>query len=156
MHPCNPDIPHFYPCPISDCTPTVDPMSLTRPSCKRLLSFYWGRGEFIAILSEIAGTALQRTLEQLTAALSTVRPHMEQVGAIRGITYPAIYSNAKTHDYCMFKSLLDSLTDLAKSHLLGIVRNMKSLVKALLGSISRHRDRAHSAVTLAHSLVARQ
>ena len=39
--------------------------------------------------------------------------------------------NAKTHDYALFKSLLDSLTDLAQSCLLGIIRNMKRLIDAL-------------------------
>jgi hypothetical protein len=36
--------------------------------------------------------------------------------------------HARTHDYNLFKSLLDSLTDLAQSRLLGFTRNKKHLL----------------------------
>ncbi len=62
--------------------------------------------------------------------------------------------NAKTHDYTLFKSLLDSLMDLAQSRLLGIIRNKKRLVDALLGGVSRHR--AHSGASPAHHLATSQ
>jgi hypothetical protein len=62
-------------------------------------------------------------------------------------------SNAKSHDYRLFKSLLDSLIDLEESRLLVMIRNKKRLVEALLGAIGRHR--AHSAATPTHSLAAR-
>jgi hypothetical protein len=58
--------------------------------------------------------------------------------------------NAKSHDYTLFKSLLDSLTDLAQSRLLGIIRHRKRLVDALPGGVRRHR--AHSDASQAHQL----
>ncbi len=70
-------------------------------------------------------TTLTRTLDHLTAAFSTVRPDVERAQASRGATSPATENNARTHDNNMFKSLLDSLTDLAQSRLLGIIRNKK-------------------------------
>ncbi len=56
--------------------------------------------------------------------------------------------NAKAHDYTLLKSLLDSLTDLAQSRLLGIIRNRKRLVDTLPGGVSHHR--AHSDASPAH------
>jgi hypothetical protein len=38
---------------------------------------------------------------------------LERSRASRGISSPAIYLNAKAHDFTLFKSLLDSITDLA-------------------------------------------
>ncbi len=66
-----------------------------------------------------------------------------------GNTYPVTDHTARTHDYNRFKSLLDSLTDLAQSRLLGIIINRKRLVASLPGSVSRHRT--CSAATLAHT-----
>ena len=60
-----------------------------------------------------AGTTPTMTLDQLTAAFSTVRTTVERSRAIRGATSPATDLNAMTHDYNLFKLLLDSLTDLA-------------------------------------------
>ena len=75
---------------------------------------YWGRVEFIAFPIGHAGTTLtNKTLDQLTAAFSTVRPHVERSRASRGATSPATNHNARTLDHTLFKSLLDSLTDLA-------------------------------------------
>ncbi len=110
--------------------------------------------EFIAIPIGHTGTTLSRTLVHLSATFSTARPLAEQARANTGTTQPTIDSNARSHDYRMFKSLLDSLTDLAQSRLLGIIRNMKRLVDALQGAASRHR--AHSAATPPHSQVATQ
>ena len=59
------------------------------------------------------GTTRTRILEHLIAAFSTVRPTVERSRASRGASSPSTDHNAKTHDYSMFKSLLDSLTDLA-------------------------------------------
>ena len=50
---------------------------------------------------------------------------------------------AKARDYILFTSLLDSLTDLAQSRLIGIIRNRKRLVEALPEKSSD--TRAHSA-----------
>jgi hypothetical protein len=118
------------------------------------LKKYWGRMEFVAIPIGHAGTTLSRTLDRLTAAFSTARPLADQTRASTGTIQPTIDSNARNHDYRMFKSLLDSLIDLAQSRLLGIIRNKKRLVDGLQGAVSRHR--AHSAATPPHSQVATQ
>ena len=55
---------------------------------------------------------------------------------------------ARTHNYNLFKSLMDSLTDLAQSRLFGIINNRRRLVAALPGSDRRHR--AHSAAGPPH------
>ena len=109
---------------------------------------YWGRVEFIAFPIGHAGTTLTRTLHQLTTAFSTVRPITGSSSTSRGDSFPAMDHNAKTHDYTLFKSLLDSLTDLAQSRLLGIIRNRKRLVDSLPCGVSRHR--AHSDASPAH------
>ncbi len=114
------------------------------------LERYWGRVELIAFPVGHVGTTLTRTLHKLTTAFSTVRPITESSSTSTGDSFPAMDHNAKTHDYTMFKSLLDSLTDLAQSRLLGIIRNKKRLVDALLGGVSRHR--AHSDASPAHHL----
>ena len=49
------------------------------------------------------------TLNHPTAVFSTARPRVERTGATRGKTDPVTDHTAKTHDYNMFKSLLDSL-----------------------------------------------
>jgi hypothetical protein len=80
---------------------------------------------------------LTKTLDHLTTAFSAVRPSVERSRAIMGAASPATDQDVKSHDYNMFKSLLDSFTDLAQSRLLGIIRNKKRLVDALPGGV-RH------------------
>ena len=87
--------------------------------------------ELIAFPIGHAGTTLTKTLDHLTSAFSAVRPFVERLRASRGISGPAMDLNAKAHDFTLFKSLLDSITDLAQSRLLGILRNRKRLVDAL-------------------------
>ena len=115
---------------------------------------YWGRVEFVAFPIGHMGTTLTRTLDQLTAAFSTVRPIPGRSSTSTGDPFSATDHTAKTHDYALFKSLLDSLTDLAQSRLLGIIRNRKRLVDALPGGIGHHR--AHSAAPPAQHQVATQ
>ena len=92
---------------------------------------------------------LHKTLTQLTTAFSAVRPREEPPRATRGNTDPATDHNAKVHDYILFKSLLDSLTDLAQSRLIGIIRNRKRLIETLAWkSIS---VKAHSVVGISHT-----
>ena len=74
---------------------------------------YWGRMEFVAFPTGHAGTTLTRTLAHLTAAFSTVRPSVERSRAGKGISSPTTDHNAKAHAFTMFKSLMDSITDLA-------------------------------------------
>jgi hypothetical protein len=70
--------------------------------------------EFIAFPIGHAGTTLYTTtLEHLTAAFSTVRPTVERSRDNRIASSPTTDHNANTHEYSLFKSLLDSLTDLA-------------------------------------------
>ena len=113
------------------------------------LKQYWGRVEFVAISIGHAGTSLTRTFDHLTAAFSTVHPIVDHTGAVKGTSQPNTDSNAKSHEYLLFKSLLDALADLAQSRLLGIIRNKKRLVEALPRAIRR--TRAHSAVTPTHT-----
>ncbi len=86
---------------------------------------HWGRVELIALPIGHAGTTLNSTLDQLTTAFSTVRPTTGRSSTSKGGKPAATDHNAKTHDYTMFKSMLDSLRDLAQSRLLGIIRNKK-------------------------------
>ncbi len=86
--------------------------------------------EFIAFHSGHAGTVLTRALEHLTAAFSTVRLTEERERASKGASSPATDHSAIAYHISLFKSLLDSLTDMAQSHLLGIIRNRKRLVDA--------------------------
>ena len=91
----------------------------------------------------------QRTLEYLTAAFSTVRPKVDHNSASKGASQPSTDSNAKGHNYLLFKSPMDALSNLAHSRLLGIIRNKKRLVESLPWAIRR--TRAHSAATPTHT-----
>ena len=73
--------------------------------------------EFIAFPNYHAGNTLNKTLDQLTAAFSTVRPTVERSRASMGAASPATDHNARTHDYNQFKSVLNSLTELVQSRL---------------------------------------
>ena len=94
---------------------------------------------------------LTRTLTQLTTAFSTVGPRAELTRASTGITDPDTDHVAKAHDYILFKSLLDSITDLPQSRLLGGINNRKRLVESLQEKASC--TRAHSDATLAPTAV---
>ena len=80
--------------------------------------------DFIAFPIGHAGTTLTKTLDHVTAAFSTVRPNVERTRASRGAASPATDHKARSHDYNMFKKMLDSLTNLAQSRLLGVIRNI--------------------------------
>ena len=99
-----------------------------------------------------AGTTLTKILENLTAAFSAVRPSVERSRASKGISNPDTDHNAKAHDFTLVKSLLDSITDLAQSRLLGIIRNRKRLVAAL----PRGDSRPHPGLPRAHQHAAHQ
>ena len=92
---------------------------------------------------------LHGTLTHLTTVFSAVRPREETSRANRDTTNPIMDHTAKAHDYTLFKSLLDSLTDLAQSRLLGIIRNRKRLIEALPGKSSS--IKAHSAAGISHT-----
>ncbi len=105
--------------------------------------------EFVAILIGHTGITLTKTLDPLTAAFSKVRSRTDQANANKGTLQPTVDSNARSHDYGMFKSLLGRLTDLAQSRLLGIIRNKKHLVEALPRAVRQ--NLAHSAATPTHT-----
>jgi hypothetical protein len=109
------------------------------------LKRHWGNVEFIAFPIGHTGMTLTKTLTQLVTAFSTIRPRAEPTRANMGITDPDMDHTAKAHDYILFKSLLDSLTDLAQSRLIGIISNRKRLVETLPGKCSS--NRANSAAT---------
>ena len=74
------------------------------------------------------------TLNRITAAFSTARPRVERTRFTRGNTATVPDHTARTHDYNLFKSLMDSLTDLSHSHLLGIISNRKRVVSSHPGA----------------------
>ena len=110
--------------------------------------------EFIPFPIGHAGTTLTKTLDHLTAFFSTFLSNVERSRASRGAASPVTDHNARTHDYNMFKSLLDSLTDPTQSRLLGVIKNRKRLVDALPGEVSHHR--VHSAASSLHPPAAHQ
>ena len=112
-----------------------------------------GKVEFVAFPVGHACTTLTSTLDHLTTTFYTIHPHVEQARVSKGTFDPAMDHKARIHDYNLFKSLLDSLTDLAHSRLLGIISNRKRLVDALPREVSRHR--AHSDAAPTPSLAAR-
>ena len=79
---------------------------------------------------------------------------MERTRANRGATSPATDLDDMIYDYNMFKLLLDSLTDLAQSRLLGIIRNKNRLVDAIRNGVSH--IRAHSVASPTHNQAANQ
>jgi hypothetical protein len=111
---------------------------------------YWGRVDFIAFPIGHADTTRARTLDQLTAACFTDRPTVDRSRANRGAVDPTTDHNAMTHDYNPFKSLMDSLTDLAMSRLIGIIRNQNRLVDALPGGIRHRRANGNASPTHHH------
>ncbi len=78
--------------------------------------------EFAAFPIGHTCTTLNKTLEPLTAAVSTVHHHVKQPRANMGSINPATDHNTKIHDFIIFKSTMqDSLTDLSQSRLIGII-----------------------------------
>ena len=134
---------------VSDATRNTQRKSRSTPPLVAALNKYWGRVEFVAISIGHADTTLTRTLDHLSDAFSTVRPRMKHANANKGTPLPTMDSNATSHDYRRFKSMLDSLADLAQSRLLGIIRNMARLVDALPRAVMR--NRANSDATLTHT-----
>ncbi len=73
--------------------------------------------EFVAFSIGHAGITLGKIIDRRTAAFSTVRSHVEQARASRGDIDPGTDHNIRIHDYNIFKSMMDLLTDLAHSRL---------------------------------------
>jgi hypothetical protein len=95
--------------------------------------------EFVTIPIGHAGTTLLMTLDHLTTAFSTVCPRVVNANAKRGTPHPVTDSSARSHDYHLFKSILDALTDLAQPRHLGIIGKRERLV-----AVSRHRANSGS------------
>ena len=72
--------------------------------------------------------------------------------ASMGASSPPTDHNAKAHDFTLFKSMLDLITDLAPSRLLGIIRSKKRLVDDIPRGDSH---RAHPVPSHARHHVAR-
>ena len=103
--------------------------------------------EFIIFHIGHVDTTLTRTMDKLTTAFFTVRPTVERSRASLGTASPATDHNVRTHDYNLFKWLLVSLTDLAQSRLLGIIRNKKRLLDALPSGVIHHRANSDASPT---------
>jgi hypothetical protein len=79
---------------------------------------------------------------------------VEQARDKKGVIDSATNHNAIIHDFDVFRSMLDSLMNLAQYCLIGIIRNKKRLVDALPRDVNRHRAQlvASSALTPAARL----
>lgn len=95
----------------------------------------WGKVELIVIAIGHTGTTLAETQRQLAQALSATRPEIERSRARRDIRDPDSDSAARIHDSSLFKTLLQALTKLAQSRLLGIIHHRQSLVHAQVGEV---------------------
>ncbi len=62
------------------------------------LKKYWGRVEFVTIPIGHAGTTLTRTLDDLTAAFSTICPRVDHADSNWGTPHPIANFNARSHD----------------------------------------------------------
>jgi hypothetical protein len=109
------------------------------------LQAVWGKMEFVAIPIGHAGTTLSVTQKHLALALSATRSEIEQARARRGVRRPEVDNATRIHDSSLFKTLMQALTKLALTRILGIIHNRKSLVHAQVGKVRR--TRAHSDAT---------
>ncbi len=57
------------------------------------------------------GTTLTRTLDHLTVTFSSVCLRVNYANANGGTSHPITDSNAMSHDYRMFKLMMDALAD---------------------------------------------
>ncbi len=98
-----------------------------------------GKGGIRRHTNRPRGNDLKTTLDHLTATFFTVCPRMDRTNASEGTSQLDMDSNARSHDYRLFKSMLDALTYLAQSRLLGIISNKTRLGGSLPGAIRRIR-----------------
>ncbi len=103
------------------------------------LKTVWGKVDFVTIPIGHAGTTLTESQHRLAQALSAMRPEIERRRARREVKDPDTDSAAKAHDSSLFKSLLQALTKLAQSRLLGIIHHRQDLVHAQVGELRRTR-----------------
>ena len=100
--------------------------------------------KFVAILVSHAGTILKETQRHLAQALSATRPEIERRRARREVLNPETNTAARTHDSSLFKTLMQALTKLAQTGILGIIRNRQNLVHAQVGEVSRTRANSNA------------
>ena len=86
----------------------------------------WGKVEFVAIPVGYVGTTLKETQRHLAQALSATRTEIER----REVNNPGTDSAARTHDSSLFKNLMQALTKLAQTRLVGIIHHRQNLVHA--------------------------
>ena len=101
------------------------------------LKILWGKVEFVAVPIGHAGTTLQETHRHLAQALTATRPEIERCMARREVTHPETNTAARTHESCLFKNLMQTLTRLAQDRILGIIYHRQSLVHAHVGEVRR-------------------
>jgi hypothetical protein len=86
--------------------------------------------EFLAIPAGHAGTILKETQRHLAQALSATRPEIERSRARRKVLNPESDTAARTHDSFLFKTLMQALTKLAQTILIGSIHHRQNLVHA--------------------------
>jgi hypothetical protein len=99
----------------------------------------WRKVKFVAIPIGHAGTTLTTTQRHLAQALSATKPMIERSRAKREVPNPETHTAARTHDSSLFKTLMQALTKLAQTILLGIIHHRQNLVRAQVGETSRTR-----------------
>jgi hypothetical protein len=99
----------------------------------------WGNVEFVAVPIGHTGTTFNMTNRNLAQALSATRPEIKQHMARRGVHNPATDAAARIHDSSLFKTLMQALTKLAHTRLIGIIHHLQSLVHAQVRKIRRTR-----------------
>jgi hypothetical protein len=109
----------------------------------------WGKVELVAVPIGHAGTTLAAISHSLAQVLSDTILEIAQARSKRQVINPDTESAARTHDSSIFKSLMEALSKLAQSRLIGIIHNRQSLVHNQEREISR--TRAHSVATSAHT-----
>ena len=105
------------------CEDKIEEKNMKYAPLMATLRRHWGRLELIALPIGHAGTTLSITLDQLTTAFSTVRPTTGRSSSNKSGTPAATDQNAKNHDYTMFKSLLDSITDFTRTSIYVYIPN---------------------------------
>jgi hypothetical protein len=95
----------------------------------------WGKVEFVAVPFGHAGITLTETPRCLAQALSATRSEIERTRARREVRDPNIDSAARTHDFSLFKALMQALTKLAQSRLTCTISHRQSLCHAHVGEV---------------------
>ena len=86
--------------------------------------------EFVAVPIGHAGTTLKETQRHLAQALSATRPDIERRRPRREVQDHETDSAARTHDSTLLKTLMQALTKLVQTRLIGIIHHRQKLVHA--------------------------